>query len=688
MATNTKNLNLYKADPIADGNSTFNINTMLNDNWDKIDGAMGKVGALMAESAQDLENHVTDTEKHVTSTDKTNWNAKETTTGAQEKADTAETNAKTYTDTKTRDVGRYQGYFGFDNFTYTNTNNNFNKLEIGKENSLLNSAGTSSLGFSSTLQGGQRFFSNFFISKNIRKIKSFSVFANGSITYNNKLICQIFDVTTSTILASKELNLTTLLDNQEIKFLFDSLILINKNNTIDFRLFFNNSLSLKESNSSVVSDSLRITSNNYITIVENTSNDLNFKIEYIEEALTGAAKVIIDGTNAEKYGNIKFNSTLNDGTVTVKITDIDSNTVKKITQNTHNTALNVVSTSYVGQLFEPSFLQSNGIGFIKDFKIYFNSPASNVTIQCIVYDRTSNSLLATKNITIPSGTTESNIIFDTPVQVDNTHRIEIKLKTVSGILTLAYSTSNVLNNSSMITTVDNPLEDIKFEMNTLSKYEIIKEYTATNGVNYIDLEDIDIKTYSNLVVEFSLNIPSLDKISPVLRDFSYTVLSDRKVAYSAIYKLKTELQTTEITLPIGNKFKKFLIRCYFNSNYDNHTAVLNFNEIETSLTYQLSYLLFASSSNVGTSTNRTSGFELQIGKYLSANKNYWELELDIRQELVMISGKVSGYSSNPQSAYVIGNYKNNNNIDTSTIKFKCLNNQFNSGTEIEVYGVM
>ncbi|KZL93565.1 hypothetical protein [Clostridium magnum] len=37
MASNTPNLNLYKADPSVDGNSTFNIKQMLNDNWDKID---------------------------------------------------------------------------------------------------------------------------------------------------------------------------------------------------------------------------------------------------------------------------------------------------------------------------------------------------------------------------------------------------------------------------------------------------------------------------------------------------------------------------------------------------------------------------------------------------------------------------------------------------------------------------
>lgn len=43
MASNTPNLNLLKKDPIADGNDTFNIQTMLNENWDKIDAAVGEV---------------------------------------------------------------------------------------------------------------------------------------------------------------------------------------------------------------------------------------------------------------------------------------------------------------------------------------------------------------------------------------------------------------------------------------------------------------------------------------------------------------------------------------------------------------------------------------------------------------------------------------------------------------------
>jgi len=43
LASNTPNLGLLKKDPMTDGNETFNIETMLNENWDKIDTAVGQV---------------------------------------------------------------------------------------------------------------------------------------------------------------------------------------------------------------------------------------------------------------------------------------------------------------------------------------------------------------------------------------------------------------------------------------------------------------------------------------------------------------------------------------------------------------------------------------------------------------------------------------------------------------------
>lgn len=43
MSSNTPNLNLLKMDRVADGNKTFNIEKMLNENWDKIDEAVGNM---------------------------------------------------------------------------------------------------------------------------------------------------------------------------------------------------------------------------------------------------------------------------------------------------------------------------------------------------------------------------------------------------------------------------------------------------------------------------------------------------------------------------------------------------------------------------------------------------------------------------------------------------------------------
>ena len=42
MTSYTPNLKLLKKDPSTDGNDTFNLKTMLNDNWDKVDEEVGK----------------------------------------------------------------------------------------------------------------------------------------------------------------------------------------------------------------------------------------------------------------------------------------------------------------------------------------------------------------------------------------------------------------------------------------------------------------------------------------------------------------------------------------------------------------------------------------------------------------------------------------------------------------------
>ena len=46
MARYTTNLNLLKKNPATEGSDTFNITTMLNDNWDKIDSKIGNPAAL------------------------------------------------------------------------------------------------------------------------------------------------------------------------------------------------------------------------------------------------------------------------------------------------------------------------------------------------------------------------------------------------------------------------------------------------------------------------------------------------------------------------------------------------------------------------------------------------------------------------------------------------------------------
>lgn len=59
MASNTPNLDLYMKDPVIDGNDTFNIKTMMNDNWEKIDK-----NVVLKESGKGLStNDYTDAEK-------------------------------------------------------------------------------------------------------------------------------------------------------------------------------------------------------------------------------------------------------------------------------------------------------------------------------------------------------------------------------------------------------------------------------------------------------------------------------------------------------------------------------------------------------------------------------------------------------------------------------------------------
>lgn len=55
MASYTKNLELLKKDPVADGADTFNIETMLNENWDKIDEKVA-TGKAMKDHVTNQEN--------------------------------------------------------------------------------------------------------------------------------------------------------------------------------------------------------------------------------------------------------------------------------------------------------------------------------------------------------------------------------------------------------------------------------------------------------------------------------------------------------------------------------------------------------------------------------------------------------------------------------------------------------
>lgn len=141
MASNTPRLGLYKKDPITDANDTFNIQTMLNDNWDKIDGKvaiLGPDGKILSEQLpqQSLPSasttqagivklndtltststtqaatanavkqvndavvaHSADNVKHITAAERAAWNS-------------AESNAKAYTDTAPEAMQRNLGIF-------------------------------------------------------------------------------------------------------------------------------------------------------------------------------------------------------------------------------------------------------------------------------------------------------------------------------------------------------------------------------------------------------------------------------------------------------------------------------------------------------------------------------------------------------------------------------------------------
>ncbi|GAB6086484.1 hypothetical protein [Alkaliphilus crotonatoxidans] len=57
MASQTPNLNLYKVNPETDGEMTFNVKTMLNENWDRLDESIGEVHQEITTHRADYVRH-------------------------------------------------------------------------------------------------------------------------------------------------------------------------------------------------------------------------------------------------------------------------------------------------------------------------------------------------------------------------------------------------------------------------------------------------------------------------------------------------------------------------------------------------------------------------------------------------------------------------------------------------------
>lgn len=105
MAEYTPKLNLLKKDPVVDGNDTFNIQTMLNDNWDKIDADKKAQDEAIA-AAETNAKAYTDAHEEKAAP----HSGHETPEGAQEKAEAAAgaalAAAKQYTDQEVGEVSQ------------------------------------------------------------------------------------------------------------------------------------------------------------------------------------------------------------------------------------------------------------------------------------------------------------------------------------------------------------------------------------------------------------------------------------------------------------------------------------------------------------------------------------------------------------------------------------------------------
>jgi len=95
MSSKTPNVDLYKADKVADADQTFNIDTMLNENWDKVDAAIGEMRTEIGEIEPEIPDAST-TQKGIVQLDDT------TNSTSKRKAATADAvrRVKEITDTK------------------------------------------------------------------------------------------------------------------------------------------------------------------------------------------------------------------------------------------------------------------------------------------------------------------------------------------------------------------------------------------------------------------------------------------------------------------------------------------------------------------------------------------------------------------------------------------------------------
>lgn len=109
MAEYTPNLNLLKKDPVVDGNDTFNIKTMLNDNWDKIDASKKVQDNAINNIKDDIQNINIPVKSVNQKTGNVVLNATdvgaETPQASQEKANKALDAAKSYTDEVANGLG-------------------------------------------------------------------------------------------------------------------------------------------------------------------------------------------------------------------------------------------------------------------------------------------------------------------------------------------------------------------------------------------------------------------------------------------------------------------------------------------------------------------------------------------------------------------------------------------------------